>query len=86
MPRPGVEGSFCRKTDAKSKLPSCRSAAEGRISRKRSQIDLPPARVECEKAALAGFEHQISQPRARLRQVVELLGNAKDGTMKVMNK
>jgi hypothetical protein len=29
---------------------------------------------------------KISQPRARLRQVVEPLGNAKDGLMKVMNK
>src|SRR5208282_6718870 len=58
MPRPGVEGSFCRTTEAKSKLPSCRSAAERRIGGDARQSICPQRGRQCEKAALACFEHQ----------------------------
>jgi hypothetical protein len=58
MPRPGVEGSFCRKTEAKSKLPLCRSAAERRIGGAARESICPQRGRQCEKAALACFEHQ----------------------------
>jgi hypothetical protein len=58
MPRPGVGDCFCRKTEANSRLASCRSAAEQGLGGDARESICPRRERQCEKAARACFEHQ----------------------------
>jgi hypothetical protein len=58
MPRPGVGGCFCRKTEAKSRRPSCRSVPEPGLGGAARESIFPRRGRQRRKAARACFEHQ----------------------------
>ncbi len=86
MPRRAVGGCFCRKSKAKSKLLSCHSTVERRLGGAARESIYPRRERQCEKAALACFGPRNLPATGAIEAGSIAAGNAKDGTMKVMNK